>query len=99
MPVSRSQTLQRNDSLSDQVMGTRFDDPEAQEGEILEHHLETKLLVPNRIQRVVLYHFRFMLRTIDRDAHQLDLDVGAGDEVRRGYVLAGDDRERQVCRM
>lgn len=99
MPVAGLQTLQRDHSLGDQVMGTRFHDAESQKREIFEHYLEAKFLVPNRIERVVLYYFRFMLGAIDRYADQLDFDVSACHEIRWRDVLAGNYRERQMCRM
>lgn len=69
-------------------MGTRFYDPESQKREIFEHYLEAKFLVPDRIERVVLYYFRFMLGAIDRYTDQLDFDVSARHEIRWGDVLA-----------
>lgn len=88
MPVAWLQAFQRDHPLGDQVMGTRFYDPESQKREIFEHYLEAKFLVPDRIERVVLYYFRFMLGAIDRYTDQFDFDVSARHEIRWGDVLA-----------
>lgn len=99
MPVAGLQAFQRDHPLGDQVVGARFHDAESQERQVFEHYLEAKFLVPDRIERVALYYFRFMLGAIDRYTDQLDFHVSAGHEIRRRDVLARNYRERQMCRM
>ena len=51
------------------------------------------------VEGVVLDDFGLVLGAVYRYADQLDLDVGAGYEVRGRHVLAGYDRQRQVGRV
>lgn len=73
--VTGPDSLQGHDTLCYEMVRVGLNYAEPEEGQIFEHDLEAKFLVPDGVERVVVHHGGLVLRTVYLDAHQLNLHV------------------------